>query len=389
MADFAVEVVRIKEPVEDHPDADRLSIIKIGGYVTISAKLEDGSHRYKQGDLVVYVPEGALVPEWALKRYGFWDVGKDRGLLSGSACNRVKAKKLRGVFSQGLLFPVGMTYPSGLPYGTGVVRGEDKGDEANETFVNEGDNVAEFLGIVKYEPKVPQSMAGRQGALFGVTLKYDFESIQRVTELFEPGEQVVVTEKIHGTNIQIGYVPGAYPEGEDFYVTSKGIGAKGFNLKDVPENDGNLYVRIFRQLRERGVLERMKALSARFPDLPPVRLYGEVFGKGIQDLSYGQTEPTLMVFDIQLGETFLRPHDMLIHAEILGVDPVPVLYRGPYDLEAIVKHRDGKTVLGAGHIREGVVITSMSGARHPKFGRKIGKWISPDYLLRQNATEFA
>ena len=63
MSDFEVLVYRIEEPVENHPDADRLSLIKIQGYTCISAKLEDGSHRYKQGELVAYIPEGAVLPE--------------------------------------------------------------------------------------------------------------------------------------------------------------------------------------------------------------------------------------------------------------------------------------------------------------------------------------
>jgi len=27
--------------------------------------------------------------------------------------------------------------------------------------------------------------------------------------------------------------------------------------------------------------------------------------------------------------------------------------------------------------------------RHPRHCRKVAKWVSPDYLLRKNATEFA
>lgn len=105
MADFSVRVVRISEPVVDHPNADKLSLIKIGGYTCISAKLEDGSHRYKQGDLVVYVPEGAVVPEYIL-RQGFWNEKDNKGMLAGSKGDRVKAKKLRDIFSQGILLPV-------------------------------------------------------------------------------------------------------------------------------------------------------------------------------------------------------------------------------------------------------------------------------------------
>ncbi len=78
MSAFEVKVRRI-DKVEDHPDADRLSIVSILGYRAITNKLEDGSHRYAPGDLVVYVPEAAVVPEHLLKQYGYWDAEKDKG----------------------------------------------------------------------------------------------------------------------------------------------------------------------------------------------------------------------------------------------------------------------------------------------------------------------
>jgi RNA ligase (TIGR02306 family) len=400
LADFQVEVVRIADPVEDHPNADRLSIIKIGGYVAISAKLDateaaergvpEGSHRYKQGDLVAYIPEGAVLPEWLLKRMGFWDVGKDRGGLSGGAGNRVKAIRLRGVFSQGILYPVDLLGERKAPC---LFTANPDWPAAHEAYiecgspaiyedVEEGDDVASILGITKYEPAVPANFRGNMGALYGVTLKYDFDSIQKMTRLFEPGEWVIATEKLHGTNIQIGVVPGLYEEGGDVYVTSKGLGAKGFNLKDCPENDGNLYVQQLRKVRELGVIDRLMPI-AKFTG-KPIRLYGEVVGAGIQDLSYGHTTPQLYIFDIQIGDEFMQAGSLQSYIRSLGLTPVPVLYDGPFDLDALAKVRDGKDSISGTHVREGVVIQSASPAR------KIAKFVSPDYLLRKGeVTEFA
>lgn len=187
MADFAVRVLPVQN-VRDHPDADRLSIMDVLGFVTISAKLEDGSHRYQDGDLVVYVGESSLVPDYLLKP-GFWKEDptgetEGKGMLAGSKGNRVKAMRLRGVFSQGIMFALA----------DGCVVNE-AGDILN---VSEGDDVAEFLGITKYEPPVPVGMAGEVCAIFGHTANYDFESIQTVPDLFEDGETVVATEKLHG-----------------------------------------------------------------------------------------------------------------------------------------------------------------------------------------------
>jgi RNA ligase (TIGR02306 family) len=187
MSTFEVKVRKL-EPgsVTDHPDADRLSLIKIMDYVAISAKLEDGSHRYSEGDLVVYVPEGAVVPDYLLKP-GFWNDEKNMGILSGPKGNRVKAMRLRGIFSQGILFGV----EHNMQYFLTVADG-------SKVEVFEGQDVAELLGIEKYSPPIPPALAGEVCNIHGKTVKYDFDSIQTLTDLFAEGEEVVVTEKLHG-----------------------------------------------------------------------------------------------------------------------------------------------------------------------------------------------
>jgi len=377
MSDFEVKVVRIEEPVEDHPNADRLSLIKIGGYTCISAKLEDGSHRYKQGDLVVYIPESAVVPEWWLKANGFWDNDKDRGLLSGASRNRVKAVKLRGVFSQGILQAVCLAEDDNGQYIEGEQGHYPNGQGYTKVeFVCEGDNVAEFLGITKYEPSVPQNMIGAMGALYGVTLKYDFDSIQKQPKLFGSTESVFVTEKLHGTNIQIGIVPGKYEDGEDVYVTSKGLGARGFNLKNTEDNDGNLYVKELRKLIANGTINLIKMA---YPNRN-VRIFGEVYGYNVQDLSYGLAEPQLAVFDVMVDDEYLDPRDLNTFCHSFYLPMVPVLFVGTFDTTVLTNLRDGTDTISNSHVREGIVIKNVDGPR------KIAKWVSPDYLLRKGDT---
>lgn len=105
MANFEVNVCKI-DSKEKHPNADKLTIYHIGGYTCISNKLEDGSDRYNEGDLVVYIPSDSLLPDWLLMKMGFWDFEKHKGTLNGSKGNRVKDMKLRGIFSSGLLLPL-------------------------------------------------------------------------------------------------------------------------------------------------------------------------------------------------------------------------------------------------------------------------------------------
>jgi len=258
--------------------------------------------------------------------------------------------------------------------------------------VEEGMDVAAQLGIIKYEPPIPVHMAGEVLNLFGVIKKFDFESIQTLPDLFEAGEPVVATEKAHGTFAQIGYVPGlGHPEcfaGGDIYVSSKGMGNKGLAFKDSEANRGNLYVRALRGALGEGLADRLRALSEAQGG-QPVRLFGEIFGTGVQDLHYGFKEPVLRLFDVMIGDEFLTPEAMVTVAASLGLAVLPTLYEGPFDLAALQQVRDGKSVIGGDHIREGIVIRSATGAKHAVHGRKIGKWVSPAYLLRKgDATEY-
>lgn len=107
MSTFSCPVVRVAEVI-DHPGADRLSIVRLEGlgYTCISGKLEDGSPRYKAGDYVVYIPGAAVLPEYLLKEMDFWNEETGKGTLAGANGDRVKPLKLRGIFSEGVLYPV-------------------------------------------------------------------------------------------------------------------------------------------------------------------------------------------------------------------------------------------------------------------------------------------
>jgi len=387
MAEFEVLVRRITQPIINHPNADRLIIISIDGFQCIANKLEDGSWRYSLGDLVVYIPEQSVLPEWLLKKMDFWDVDKNKGLLHGAGGNRVKAIKLRGIVSQGILYPVRQQEDSAW------LETADYSEYGYD--VKEGQDVSAALGIFKYEPTLPTHMAGQMGFLYGKTIKYDIENIQRHQNIFLAKDHVTVTEKLHGTNVQIGCFTNFAQEdltpidGLNFYVTSKGLGAKGNILKNIPENDNNVYVKTLRKFLESPAINFLKSISGSFKTL---QIIGEIIGPGIQDLTYGLKETELRVFDILLdGEYLNSVQEFPKFCDALFLDRVPLLYEGYFDTETLLGLRDGKTLIGGSHIREGIVIKDSFETKDQHFGRKILKWVSPDYLLRKSpdATEFA
>ena len=56
MSNHSCDVVQVK--LEEHPNADSLSIVRVGGYQCI-VRTED----WKDGDLAVYVPPDSVVPD--------------------------------------------------------------------------------------------------------------------------------------------------------------------------------------------------------------------------------------------------------------------------------------------------------------------------------------
>ncbi|MFW6855302.1 RNA ligase (ATP) [Burkholderia gladioli] len=382
MSQFEVPVVRVK--IEPHPDADRLELAIVGDFRSIVAK-----GQFKDGDLAVYIPEQAVLPGWLIEQLNL------TGKLAGGAKNRVKAVRLRGIFSQGICLS-GNTGDELNPTTIGVsaARGNDLCPVFESQVFTEGDNVAEFLDITKYEPSVPAHMAGRAlGADLSITHKYDFENLKKHPNLFDDGDEVVITEKVHGTLLQVIVVPESAAN-EKFYkgrvaITSKGLGGRGIILDH--NDDANVYAQC---VAKHGILDKMLERfggGANLLDLP-VLMFGEVFGSGIQDLSYGSTLE-FRAFDLCVGvrekAEFYDWMSFDAHMNAMGIQRVPALYVGPYSKDVVLQHTDGKTTIGGDHIREGVVVKSVYELRHSRYGRKIAKSVSEAYLLRKNATEFA
>jgi RNA ligase (TIGR02306 family) len=410
MSSFACNVVRVA--IEPHPNADAIELARVGGYVSIVKK-----GQFKTGDLAVYLPEQSVLPEWMLKQLGFWDDLNAKGKLSGSAGNRVKAMKLRGILSQGILLE-GVLIPENDPaiddgpavslcVGGANVSDDIHGEVTPVRFFKEDDDAAEFLGIVKYEPKVPQNMAGKvAGGDLDCTIAYDFDSLKKNPNLFEPGQEVVITEKIHGTLLQVGIIPERLWAGKSWadkvarvgdhgfrcIVTSKGQGARGYIL-DMSDAE-NLYVKTALDLLLHARLEFIRQEVLGHPNDMPLFMFGEVFGIGVQDLGYGFEKPTFRAFDIYAG---VRGNGFFLNQQLFdqavtrtAIDSVPVLYRGPFDPAVVAMHTDGITTVGnTKQIREGVVVKATSTVPHPRYGRRIAKSVSEAYLLRKgNTTEF-
>jgi RNA ligase (TIGR02306 family) len=364
MSTFKVGITRI-EQIDPIEGADRIEVATIHGYQTIV-----GKGQFKRGDLIAYIPEASLVPDDVAKTLGVFEK------LSGSRKNRVKAVRFKGVLSQGLAYPT---------FDNMEIR---RGDKA--MFIPIGTDVSEFLGIEKYEPQVPATFAGSTSPLYMYRYNYDIENLKHTPKALD-NRFVEVTEKLHGTLMCIVAIPGLNHEqgffGGNILVSSKGLLKNGFFLKDVPNNEGNVYVRALKQLYETN--ERFQDfvnVVNNSPTLPPTYLFGELVGKGIQDLDYNTPIPTYVMFDIYEGISgegkMLSPGETTLFCKNLVINHAPVLYVGQYDPERLLEWTEGKSTV-AEHMREGVVFKTIDAGK-----RIILKSISAQYLTRKDGTEY-
>lgn len=355
--------------IEPHPNADVLELAKVGEYRAVVRKGE-----FTTGDRCAYIPQGAILPEGLLREMGLWDDATGKGKLGGGDGTRLKAVRLRGQLSEGLVYPAKPEWEVG----------QDVSDE---------------LGLIKYTPPIPVELSGQVEAVCpGVVVRYDIKHWKAYPNVLAEGEEVVViTEKIHGTQIQIGNLATLkYRPGE--FVTSKGLGKSGVGYSYSDDNKArNVYVRAEIQHRVQEKVYNWRVKKSFFDD--SILLFGEVFGKGVQDLHYGthlggDALLGLRIYDIWIGTPqegrFLDSDDLDTMLNELGLPRVPVLYRGPYSKRVLLDLLDGaETVSGHGaHMREGLVIRPAKERVDSRIGRVQFKVISEAYLLRGNATEY-
>ncbi len=99
------------------------------------------------------------------------------------------------------------------------------------------------------------------------------------------------------------------------------------------------------------------------------------------------------VFDIYTGAhpagRYLDFAELTAAVRELGLETVPVLYRGPHSEAALLEHRDGRDSISGSHVREGIVITPLQETWDNDLRRVKLKAVSPQYMFRKgDQTEF-
>lgn len=402
MSSLIVEVCEI-DKISPHPNADRLEICKVKGWNVIT-----GKGQFSEWDKCVYIPPDSVLPLELAERLG---VTKYLGAVSQDADSpalggRVRVAKLRGERSYGM-----------------VLACENPDWEV-------GTDVASHYGITKWEPPI-KAISGDEDAPHEFFHTYfDMENIRNFPDLFEPGEEVVVTEKIHGENARLGLIQDTNEKGElvwKWMAGSHNSRKKRYWQKYHQERDeqgnpigdpvpvGNPQESVFWMCFDDKIRSLMCDLSncGYYPEEidnePPVKdyndqynvvIFGERYGSSIQDMAYGFKNGrfSFRAFDITLNGKYMDYNDKMSYFNLYGVETVPVLWRGPFDFKKIEELSEGPTTLckpeeaGSFKEREGIVVISIKerfvSLPTRTFDRAQLKCINFAYLDRKGGTEY-
>ncbi len=180
MSTLVVEVCEVKA-VYPHPNADVLEFITVKGWPVIVQK----ALGLKVGDRVVYFPpDSVMTPELA-DRLGITKyLAQLPAEIDGTRKPgyRVRAARLRGEASYGTI--------------------DHQVDPAWEV----GLDVKDHYGVTKFEPPVRPTDGDSLRSVAAFHGYTEIENIRNFPDVLRPGEEVVITEKLHGKNCRLGLI---------------------------------------------------------------------------------------------------------------------------------------------------------------------------------------
>lgn len=330
--------IRVVSEILPIEGADRIEIAKIDGWQCVVNKGD-----FIPGDSCFYFEIDSLLPVENPAFEFLKDKAKYRN-SEGKLCHRLRTIKLRKQLSQGLALPI------------------------NAFEFNEADTglaYDEILGIEKYEPPIPGSLAGKvKGNFPSFIPKTDQERVQNLwKDIQASSDTYEVSIKLDGSSMTV------YRRGDEFGVCSRNW--------DLEETDDNLY---WIAARLEKLEEKLKSLGE---DYDNIALQGELIGPGIQGNNEKLNQIEFRVFDVWDFQElrYLPSEERLALCEMLDIKHVPLLQLFvdgialPDDLNVLLKIADGPS-MNPKSMREGLVFKSLE---DPLFSFKV---ISNEYLLK-------
>ena len=295
---------------------------------------------------------------------------------------RIKSIKLRGVISQGIIFPTSIlnNFKTSFDIDTdltellGVIKYEPIEEMCNEEIIVTEDT--KYLALVRIREHLRHFVLRHKSIrwmskFFPTAKKIDFpstiisktdeERIQNIPEILERAKDIdfYVTEKVDGTSCTMIY------KDDKFLV----CGRNGCYITPV----GNHYWGVALKYKVKNILKSIGHNIA---------IQGEVIGNGIQGNHYHKSLE-LRIFTIKNLDTntYYTVNEIKEFSEKYGIPIVPILFESTKlkpTVKEMLEFAEGKSELYDGEIREGMVWRENSNEHR----RLSFKCISNQYLLK-------
>lgn len=330
MSERKLATIRKIDEIKPIPDADRIETAVLGGWEVVVRKGE-----FNRSDLVVYCEIDSFIPTSLVDLTPKNHTPK---LYNGIEGNVLKTVRMRGQISQGLVLSC----------------------DKNKIIPQEGMDVTDILGIVKYEKPIPACLSGiAKGYNPSQFPKPDAQRVQNIPNWTEASSKMYfVTEKIEGAAMSAGLL------NNEFIVCTKQV-----NLFEDSKN--SLWI----QARKYQIEEKLRKYN-----LDNIIIQGEIAGSGIEGNHYEMKNHDFFVFgiyDVNKG-AYLPPLEQKQLVEKLELKHVPIVNERfiPYGMtiQEVLELADGFSDLNPSKLREGLVFKSYD-------GKEQWKAVSNRYLM--------
>jgi RNA ligase (TIGR02306 family) len=394
MSDWHPIVVKISE-VKPLPNSDFLSITTVMNEYPVIFKKGD----FKEGDLAAFLPYDTVVPDTEQFHFlcptGKDDNGKTIPLYEvGSVPEKyryIKARRLRGTYSEGLLAPV----PSDLKEGDSVVEALSLKKRIYEEELDEV--VSQKVKNHNQNEKSPKTFQ---------MFKYDLEGMAKYGYAFEEGEQVLIQEKLEGQNLCMVYAENKlWVRSRNFFKAKHPAVRYGDFFKRISsvssllEACGKLYEAVKTSIYLKWFDPKLSHdhwwsmaqkydLERKLKKYNGIAIFGEWYGN-LSKWRYdcpGKEERDFRVFDMYdvYKKKYLEWSEVEKICKEVGLKTAPILYKGEFkNSDEFKQFAEGESVLGK-CVREGFVMRSIPESNHHKLGRKIIKLKGKGYKLEKN-----
>lgn len=333
--------IRKIEEVKPIDGADMIEACRVGGWWVVAKKDE-----FKVGDLAVYCEVDCWIPH---ELAPFLSKGKEPREFEGIKGERLRSIRLKGQLSQGLLLPIDLK-DGQFTGGIYVVKGEP---------VEEGQDVTELLGIVKWERPISPQLAGKVKGNFPSSVpKTDQERCQNLQKeldvALKAGTDFEISEKLDGSSMTVYLIDGV------FGVCSRNL--------DLERDENNSMWKLAIRLD----LEEKIRNSSHGHN---IALQGEIVGPGIQGNKYDLKDHEFFIFDIFNAslQEYLVPENRRLYCELMELKHVPVIEKNrtleefsvPYsdhvEIDRVLTKADQMSKLNPNAMQEGEVYKANDG----------------------------